>query len=41
MSQKGRQDLIFQMKSHFDLGGQHRQAVRRFLTLSKAKLGLG
>jgi hypothetical protein len=39
--QKCRQALIFQMKSRFDLGGQHCQAVRRFPTLSKAKLGPG
>jgi hypothetical protein len=37
--QKCRHNLIFQMKSRFDLGGQHRQAVRRSITLSKAKLG--
>jgi hypothetical protein len=37
--QKCRQDLIFQMKSRFDLGGQHHQAVRRYLTVSKAKMG--
>jgi hypothetical protein len=39
--QKCRQDLIFWMKSCFDLCGQHRQAVRRFVTLSEAKLGPG
>jgi hypothetical protein len=39
--QKCRQDLIFQIKSRFDLGGQHHQAVRRTLTFSKAKLGPG
>jgi hypothetical protein len=39
--QKCCQDLIFQMKSSFDFGGQYSQAVRRSFTISKAELGLG